>query len=80
MERYIFLRRVIYFLELCKQEKTGSRKEIANRFEMSDSGVKRMIRDLRDAGIKLEYNSTLKSYIRIENEQIKVYTQNPENN
>ena len=62
MSRYIFLRRMFYFLELCKVQKTGSKHDIAGRLAMSESGVKRMITDLRNAGIPIVYSSVKRSY------------------
>ncbi|TAJ11145.1 HTH domain-containing protein [Marinilabiliaceae bacterium JC017] len=64
MERYVFLRRVFYFLELCAKKKTGSRKDLAIKLQMSESAVKRMINDLREAGVDIEFDFMSKSYIR----------------
>ena len=64
MERYVFIRRMFYFLELCDKKATGSRKELANKLEMSESSIKRMICDLRDAGLKVEFDYSLRSYVR----------------
>jgi len=66
MERYVFLRRMFYFLELCAKKKTGSRRDLADRLEMSESAVKRMIIDLRDAGMQIEYDFNSRSYVRQE--------------
>ena len=62
MERYVFLRRMFYFLELCEKRNTGPKREIAEYLQMSESGVKRMINDLREAGVQIEYNGVCKSY------------------
>ena len=66
MERYVFLRRMFYFLELCDKGNTGSRKDLATKLDMSESSIKRMINDLRDAGIEIQFDYMTKSYIRIE--------------
>jgi len=66
MERYVFLRRMFYFLELCARGKTGSRKDLAATLQMSESGVKRMINDLRDAGVVIEYDAYSKSYVTVD--------------
>ncbi len=62
MERYVFLRRTFYFIELCKKSRAGTRKELATKLEMSESGIKRMITDLRDAGLNIEYDSLKRTY------------------
>ncbi len=62
MERYLFLRKTFYFLELCDKQSTGSRRELVSRLGMSESSVKRMISDLRDAGIEIDYCNSNKSY------------------
>lgn len=64
MERYIFIRRMFYFLELCDKRSTGSRKELANKLDMSESSIKRMINDLRDAGMDVRFDYGFRSYIR----------------
>ena len=63
MERNAFIRNMFYFMELCAKRKTGTRKEIAKRLNMSESGVKRMITDLRDSGIDIEFDHSIKSYV-----------------
>lgn len=61
----------MYFLNLCERRSTGSRKDLAKRLEMSDSGIKRMINDLRDAGLLIEYSHEDRSYIRVKQSWVK---------
>ena len=63
MERSLFVCRLHYFLELCVKGKTGTIKEVAQRLNMSESGVKRMINDIRNSGIDIKFDHSLKSYI-----------------
>ncbi len=68
MERYIFLRRVFYFLEMCENRNSGTRKELAIKFGISESAVKRMISDIRDSGVGVKFDFALKSYIQCNSE------------
>lgn len=77
MERYVFIRKMFYFIELCQKEKTGSRQYIAERLNMSESGVKRMINDLRDAGVSIKFDFDKRSYIFECNSELKSISSSP---
>lgn len=63
MERYLFLRKVFYFLELCEKRDTGSRRDLGLKLQMSESSIKRMINDLKDSGVNVEFDYVAKSYV-----------------
>lgn len=65
MERYVFLRRLFYFLELCDKEVTGSRKDLTQKLQMSESAIKRMISDLNDAGVEVKFDYNRRSYVKV---------------
>jgi biotin operon repressor len=62
---------MFYFIELCQKERTGSRQHIAKSLNMSESAVKRMINDLRDAGMDIKFNYEKRSYVLESNSQFR---------
>jgi transposase len=50
-------------LKLAVLKSTGAPAELAVRFEISERSVKRMVREIREAGTELNYSKTRRSYV-----------------
>jgi predicted DNA-binding transcriptional regulator YafY len=55
-------------MQLVRLRSTGTPSQLAMKFEISERSIKRIIRELREAGINIRYDYNSMSYIRIENE------------
>jgi predicted DNA-binding transcriptional regulator YafY len=54
-------------LQLVRLRSTGTPSQLAMKFEISERSVKRIIRELRDAGNNIVYDYNCMSYICVEN-------------
>jgi biotin operon repressor len=54
-------------LKLAALQSTGAPADLASRFEISERHVKRIIREIRDNGIKIRYSQSIRSYVTEEN-------------
>jgi transposase len=50
-------------LKLAMLKSTGAPAELAVRFEISERSVKRIVREIREAGTELSYSKTRRSYV-----------------
>ena len=55
-------------IQLAKLRATGTPAQLAMKFEISERSVKRIIRELREAGTNIRYDYNCMSYIWTENE------------
>jgi predicted DNA-binding transcriptional regulator YafY len=55
-------------IQLAKLRSTGTPAQLAMKFEISERSVKRIIRELREAGANIRYDYNCMSYIWSENE------------
>jgi biotin operon repressor len=50
-------------LRLAGLKGTGTPAELAVKLDISERSVKRMVKEIRDTGISIRYNSTRESYV-----------------
>jgi len=50
-------------LKLAKLKSTGTPADLANRFEISERTIKRIVKELRDEGINIWYCPSVMSYV-----------------
>lgn len=50
-------------LKLAMLKSTGAPADLAMRFEISERSVKRIVREIREAGTELRYSKTRGSYV-----------------
>jgi len=50
-------------LKLAKLKGTGTPADLADRFEISERTIKRIVKELRDEGIKIWYCPSVMSYV-----------------
>jgi predicted DNA-binding transcriptional regulator YafY len=50
-------------LKLASLKSTGAPSELALRFEVSERSVKRMVKEIREAGTDISYSPTRRSYV-----------------
>jgi biotin operon repressor len=50
-------------LKLAELKSTGAPADLANRFEISERSVKRIVKELRDEGIDIRYSQVCLSYV-----------------
>ena len=55
-------------MQLVRLRSTGTPSQLAMKFEISERSIKRIIRELREAGNNIRYDYNCMSYVRIENE------------
>ena len=60
LERTCIKRRI---LKLARLKSTGTPAELANKFEISERSVKRIIKELREEGEVLKYDYSSMSYV-----------------
>ena len=56
-------------LKLAMLRSTGAPADLAERFEISERSVKRMVKEMRDEGIDLVYSQLSRSYVTDEKNQ-----------
>jgi predicted DNA-binding transcriptional regulator YafY len=55
-------------MQLVRLRSTGTPSELAMKFEISERSIKRIIRELREAGKNIRYDYNCVSYVWAENE------------
>jgi predicted DNA-binding transcriptional regulator YafY len=50
-------------LKLAALKSTGAPAELAIRFEVSERSIKRIVKELRDEGVDISYNTIRRSYV-----------------
>jgi biotin operon repressor len=50
-------------LKLAKLKGTGTPSDLADRFEISERTIKRLVKELRDEGINIWYSPSVMSYV-----------------
>jgi len=53
----------VRLLKLAELKSTGAPAELANRFEISERSVKRIVKELRDEGTDIRYCQASMSYV-----------------
>jgi len=56
-------------LKLAALKSTGAPADLAERFEISERSVKRIVKEIRDGGIEIRYSQTRMSYVTEEEYQ-----------
>ena len=59
----------VRLLKLAALKSTGAPADLAERFEISERSVKRIVKELRDGGIEIRYSQTRMSYVTEEEYQ-----------
>jgi len=52
-----------YLLEMIEKDRCFSLKQITNKFDCSESTVKRMLSELREQGYNIKYSKTMKRFL-----------------
>jgi transposase len=50
-------------LKLAMLKSTGAPADLAERFEISERSVKRIVREIKEGGTELRYSKTRRSYV-----------------
>jgi len=53
----------VRLLKLATLKSTGAPADLANRFEISERSIKRIVKELRDEGTEIRYSQTRGSYV-----------------
>ena len=53
----------VRILKLASMKSTGSPADLANRFEISERSVKRIVKEIREEGKKIRFCQTVQSYV-----------------
>jgi biotin operon repressor len=59
----------VRLLKLVILKSTGSPADLAFRFEISERSVKRIVKEIRDAGTQIRYSQSRRSYVTEEEYQ-----------
>jgi transcription initiation factor IIE alpha subunit len=59
----------VRLLKLVILKSTGSPADLAIRFEISERSVKRIVKEIRDAGTQIRYSQSRRSYVTEEEYQ-----------
>ncbi|WP_425593916.1 HTH domain-containing protein [Marinifilum flexuosum] len=70
MDYITYTKKLSYIKFLAKRGATGTRKELSEKLNVSESTIKRMIRSLRILGTDIEYCNYSRSYKIVSEEEI----------
>jgi len=55
----------VRLLKLAALKSTGTPADLAFRFDISERSVKRIVKEIRDEGIKIKYSQACRSYVYV---------------
>jgi predicted DNA-binding transcriptional regulator YafY len=65
MDYITYYKRLQHIVMLARKQNTGTPKELADRYYISERTVKRMVNTLKQQGVNIQYNRNSKTYIII---------------
>lgn len=65
MDYITYYKQLQHIITLAGKQKTGTPKELACRFHISERTIKRMVNALKQQGVNIQYNRSSKTYIII---------------